>query len=209
MPRATRDPWTDALAHLSASDARLADLIERVGPCLLRPRKDRFGVLVRAIVGQQISTRAAETIAGRLLEKTGAPYRHDAILALSDDELRGCGLSSQKVKYVRALSEHVRDGKVRLQRMHRMDDEEIIKALTQVPGIGRWTAEMFLIFSLNRPDVLPVSDLGIRAGLRDHHDLADLPAPRRCVELAEPWRPYRSVAMWYLWKSLALPKSAA
>lgn len=180
-------------------------MIVLVGPCDLRPRKDRFGVLVRAIVGQQISGKAADSIAARLLEKTGEPYQHEAILALADEELRSCGLSPQKVRYVRGLAEHVRDGKVRLDRLHRMDDEAIIESLTQVPGIGRWTAEMFLIFCLNRPDVLPVADLGIRTGLQKHHGLDDLPAPRQCVELAEPWRPYRSVAMWYLWRSLSLP----
>jgi DNA-3-methyladenine glycosylase II len=180
-----------------------------VGPCRLRPRRDRFGTLVRAIIGQQISTRAAATIDARLRALAGEPHDPDGILSVGEAGLRQCGLSGVKAHYVLNLAEAVKDGRVPLRRIGVLDDREIVARLTQVKGIGTWTAEMFLIFALNRPDVLPVADLGVRVGFRDYFGLAELPAPRICVELAEPWRPYRTVAMWYLWRGLDTPKPPA
>jgi DNA-3-methyladenine glycosylase II len=193
-------PWADAVAHLRGVDARWVALIDRVGPCRLRPRRDRFGTLVRAIIGQQISTKAATTIDGRLRAMGGTPHTPEGLLALGEAKLREAGLSGVKTRYVLNLAEAVATGRVPLRRIGALKDEEVIVTLTSVKGIGVWTAQMFLIFSLNRPDVLPIDDLGVRHGLRDHYGLEAAPAPRDCVALAEPWRPYRSVAMWYLWR---------
>jgi DNA-3-methyladenine glycosylase II len=206
-PRPRRDPWAEATAHLRAIDPRWPPLLDRVGPCRLRPRptRDRFGTLVRAIIGQQISSRAAASIDDRLRALAGTPHEPDALLALGESRLRTAGLSGVKARYILNLAEAVASGRLPLGRIGTWDDEAIIARLTEVKGIGRWTAEMFLIFALNRPDVLPVADLGIRAGLRDYYGLADLPGPRECVALAEPWRPYRTAAMWYLWRRLDPP----
>ncbi len=209
MPRTKTDPWGSAVAHLIAADPRWTPVIERVGPCRLRPRRDRFGTLVRAIIGQQISTKAAASIDARLRALTGDPHRPEALLSAGETVLRSAGLSGVKARYVLNLSEHVASGRLPLARIGRWDDETIIARMTEVKGIGRWTAEMFLIFALNRPDILPVADLGVRVGLRDHHDLPDLPGPKDCVTLAEPWRPYRTVAMWYLWRKLDVPTTKA
>lgn len=202
------DPWADAIAHLRAVDPRWCPLIDRIGPCLLRPKPDRFGILVRAIVGQQISSKAAASINRRLLEGQGTP-RHQAetLLALGVEGIRNAGLSGVKASYVLHLSEAVASGRLVLSRIGRLGDAEILARLTEIRGIGPWTAEMFLIFALNRPDVLSVGDLGVRVGIRDHFQLETLPNPRRCVELAEPWRPFRSVAMWYLWRSIDTPST--
>ncbi|RUL87149.1 DNA-3-methyladenine glycosylase family protein [Tautonia sociabilis] len=203
------DPWADAVAHLRAIDPRWHPLIDRIGPCRLRPRRDRFGILVRAIIGQQISTKAASSINRRLLDLQGSD-RHlpDSLLALGIDGLRSCGLSGVKAGYVRNLSEAVASGSVPLSRIGRLRDAEIVSLLTGIKGIGPWTAEMFLVFALNRPDVLSVGDLGVRAGIRSHFGLDALPTPRQCLDLAEPWRPFRSVAMWYLWRGLDSPPPA-
>ena len=203
-----RDPWQTAIEHLRKADRRWHPIIERVGPCKLRPVKDRFPILVRAIIGQQISTKAAQSINRKLLDLAGEPPRPEALLSLGDDRLRTCGLSGQKASYILNLSEHVATGRLPLARIGRLSDEEIITRMTEVKGIGRWTAEMFLIFALNRPDVLPVHDLGIRVGLRDFHALPDLPKPRECHPLCEPWRPYRSVAMWYFWRHIDAVRSS-
>ena len=200
-----RDPWAEAVAHLKRVDARWVPVIERVGPCLLRPGRDRFGTLVRAIIGQQISARAAATINTRLRNRVAGPLDPGALLALGEPELRAAGLSGVKARYVLNLAEAVADGRLPLRRIGTRTDEEIIARLTAIKGIGTWTAQMFLIFSLNRPDVLPNGDLGVRAGLRDLHGLPDLPTPAQCIPLAEPWRPFRTVAMWYLWRGIIAP----
>ncbi len=194
------DLWNDAVQHLRAADDRWHPLIESVGICTLKPRKDHFGTLVRAIIGQQISAKAASTIDARLRTLSGEPHEPRAILEAGEAALRSCGLSGVKARYVLNLAEAVVEKRVPLARLARLDDETIKNRLTSIKGIGPWTAEMFLIFSLNRPDVLPVGDLGVRAGLRDFHGLEGLPSPRECVELTETWRPYRSIAMWYLWR---------
>ncbi|MEW4570179.1 DNA-3-methyladenine glycosylase [Tautonia sp. JC769] len=202
------DPWADAVAHLREIDPRWCPLIDRAGPCLLRPKPDRFGILVRAIVGQQISSKAAASINLRLLHGQGAKrHRAESLLALGAEGIRAAGLSGVKASYVLHLSEAVASGQLKLARLGRLDDAEIKAQLTAIRGIGPWTAEMFLIFALNRPDVLSVGDLGVRVGIRDYYGLETLPDPRSCVELAEPWRPYRSVAMWYLWRTIDTPAS--
>jgi DNA-3-methyladenine glycosylase II len=191
-----------AQRHLARRDPVLKRVIARVGPCTLRYNPDRFAALARSIVAQQISTKAAAAILARL-EQTLRPHRivPRAILAASDEVLRGAGLSAAKLRALRDLAEKVHDGSVPLRRLHRFPDEEVIERLIPVRGIGRWTAEMFLIFSLGRLDVLPIDDLGLRAGVRDQYGLASLPQKAELTALAEPWKPYRSVATWYFWRS--------
>ncbi len=201
-----RNRWHEAVTHLQALDGPWAARISRVGACDLRPRKDRFGTLVRSIIGQQISTKAAATIDARLraLSEDGQ-HRPDRLLSLGEPALRSAGLSGVKASYVLSLSEAVVTGRLTLNRAGYWSDEEVVQRLTEVRGIGRWTAEMFLIFALNRPDVLSVGDLGVRVGIRNHFGLTDLPGPLECRTLTEPWRPFRSVAMWYLWRDLDTP----
>lgn len=202
MPRSRVDRWADAVAHLTATDVRLRTIVERIGPCGLTPRRDRFGTLVRAIIGQQISSKAAAAIDRRLRSQAGDPHAPDGLLDLGLDGLRAAGLSAGKAQYVLNLAQAVAAGRLPLDRMARWDDEQIIARLIEIKGVGRWTAEMFLIFALNRPDVLPVADLGVRVALRKHHSLDDLPKPSHCAKLAELWRPWRTVAIWYLWRDL-------
>jgi 3-methyladenine DNA glycosylase/8-oxoguanine DNA glycosylase len=156
---------------------------------------------VRAIIGQQISTRAAASIDGRLKELCGGAYVADRLLALGQTGIRDAGISGMKASYLLNLSNAVASGELPLDRLARLSDAEIVERLTRIKGIGVWTAEMFLIFALGRPDVLPVADLGVRVGMRRFHGLGGLPTPADCVTLAHQWRPYRSVAIWYLWRS--------
>lgn len=196
-----------ARRHLSRRDAILKPLIRTIGPCTLRLSDDCFATLVRSIVSQQISTKAARAIGGRLLEKVGR-FEPKRILAASADDLRGAGLSANKQRSIRDLAEKCRDGVVPLKKLAGMADADVIATLTQVRGIGVWTAEMFLIFSLGRPDVLPVGDYGLRAGVQKHYQLADLPKKQELIELTEDWRPFRSVGTWYIWRSLGgVPQS--
>jgi DNA-3-methyladenine glycosylase II len=165
---------------------------------------DRYGALLRAIVGQQLSTRAARAIYGRLIERFGGrPPTPEEVLATDPDELRAAaGLSRAKVAYLRSLAEHVRDGSLELDRLEELPDEEVIAELTAVRGIGTWSAHMFLMFTLGRPDVLPVGDLGLRRAVMVRYGLPELPAPAVIERIAEPWRPYRTLACLYLWRSL-------
>ena len=201
-PRKRREPWADAIAHLRAADPYCAAAIDRVGPCLLEPRPDRFGTLVRAIIGQQISSKAATSIDRRLREIGGEPHDPSVLLGLGEAALRGVGLSGVKARYVLNLAEAVAAGDAPLDQFDHWDDEAIIASLTAIKGVGRWTAEMFLIFALNRPDVLPVGDLGVRVALRDRHALPELPKPGACEALADHLRPYRSIAVWYFWRDI-------
>jgi len=191
-----------AQKHLSRCDRVLNQLIRAVGPCTLRYERNRFGTLARSIISQQISTKAARAIRARVeAALNGQGLSAEGILSLSDLEMRRAGLSESKMKSLRDLAEKV-DGKaVRLRTIHKLPDEEVIDALIPIRGIGRWTAQMFLIFSLGRLDILPVDDLGLRAGVQDQYGLDELPDKDQLSELAEPWRPYRSIATWYLWRS--------
>jgi DNA-3-methyladenine glycosylase II len=210
MPRAPGpDRWAPSVDHLVGSDPRWRPLIDRIGPCTLKPRRDRFGTLVRAIIGQQISSKAAASIDLRLRTLSGNPHRAEALLAVGEPGLRSVGLSGVKARYVLNLAEAVQSGAFPLDKIGRWSDERIIQSLTAVKGIGVWTAEMFLIFALNRPDVLPVGDLGVRAGMQRYFGLDAPPQPRDCIPLAEPWRPHRTVAMWYIWKLLDTPAPPA
>jgi DNA-3-methyladenine glycosylase II len=193
---------------LRRADPRLREVIKRIGPCRLAPRPDRFGTLVSSIVSQQISSKAAASINQKLHALGGQPHRPERLLTLGDEALRSVGLSAAKARYVLNLAEAVVDGSVPLDAFDdSWEDAAIVASLISVKGIGIWTAEMFLIFSLNRPDVLPVHDLGVRAALRDLHGLPDLPRPGDCHSLAEAWRPYRTIASWYIWRNVDTPRA--
>lgn len=194
-------------------DPVLADLIRTHGPCGLAAaqRSDHFTALVRAITGQQLSTKAASTIFSRLAALMPEALTPEALSRLTDEQFRAVGMSRQKVAYFRDLSEKVMTGALPLQSaattgiadpLEAMTDDEVIAALTQVKGIGRWSAEMFLMFRLHRPDVLPVGDLGIVNAVKNVYRLRKRPTPDRIRKIGEAWRPYRSVASWYLWRSL-------
>lgn len=205
--------YATARRALMRRDPVLAAIIKQHGPCGLgavRERYDHFAMLVRAIVFQQLSTKAATTIHTRLMAHmpAGSPTP-DALVTLTDEQLRLAGISRQKAMYLRDLGEKVRGGLVPLDSVDALSDEEVIAALTQVKGIGRWTAEMFLIFRLGRPDVLPLNDLGIINAIQKAYRLRKKPTPDRMRRLAEPWRPYRSIACWYLWRSLEPPPPRA
>jgi DNA-3-methyladenine glycosylase II len=196
--------YPKARRMLARRDPILRDLMRRHGPCGLADSQhtDPFQALVHAIISQQLSTKAAATIAARvdaLLDGLPIPAR---VAAVSDAQLRSAGLSGQKVSYLRDLCARIADGSLPLDTLDHMQDEEVIEALTRVKGIGRWTAEMFLMFRLHRPDVLPVGDLGIVKAVQRAYRLRTLPSPTRLLRLGELWRPYRSVACWYLWASL-------
>jgi DNA-3-methyladenine glycosylase II len=198
---------------LAASDPTMAALIERLGKIdiatRLQRRKeerpgDAYGALLRAIVGQQLSTKAARTIYLRVVELFGGTTPSpEQLLAAKEEDLRACGLSGRKTEYVRDLASHVLSGELELDRLDRLGDEEVIEEIVAVRGLGRWTAEMFLLFHLERPDVLSGGDLGIRKAIQIEYGLEEMPSPARVIEIGEPWRPYRSLASLYLWESLA------
>jgi len=202
-----------ARAQLAAADPTMAALIERVGEIDLATRlrrrseerpADAYGALLRAIVGQQLSTKAARTIYGRVLElfggSTPAP---EQLLEAEEADLRSAGLSGRKVSYIRDLATHVISGELELDRLGDLSDEEAIAEIVAVRGLGLWTAEMFLLFHLERPDVLSGGDLGIRKAVQVEYGLEQMPSPERVLEIGEPWRPHRSLASLYLWESLA------
>jgi len=197
-----------ALDHLKKSDAVLASIIARVGPCKINMayRDASFEMLARSIVFQQLSTKAARTIYGRLEEAAGGALTPEAIRNLSVGEMRRAGLSRQKLGYIRDLAEHALSGKVDFTRLPAMSDEEVIAALTDIKGVGVWTAHMFLLFSLRRPNVLPVGDLGVRMAIQRAYRKRKMPTPKQVEQIARGWHPYCSYAAWYLWRSLDLPK---
>jgi len=189
---------------LARRDPVLRGLIREHGPCGLADAQhtDPFRALVSAIISQQLSTRAAATIKGRLDTLVAAPLTPGGVAAIDDQALRGVGLSRQKIAYLRDLCGRVLRDELALDALDSMGDEAVVAALTSVKGIGRWTAEMFLMFRLHRPDVLPVGDLGIVRAVQRAYGLRKVPTPERLTKLGEQWRPYRSVACWYLWASL-------
>lgn len=193
---------------LSCGDPVMEGLVRRIGPLDFEQRRrgrpeDAYGSLVRTIVGQQISTKAAGSIYGRLTAMFGdRPPTSGEILSAGDEDLRACGLSGPKVLYLRSLAQRVVSGELELGTLDRLSDEEIIAEIVAVKGLGRWSADMFLIFHLRRPDVLPVGDLGVRRAAERVHDLPGPPDAKTLYRLAEPWRPHRTLASFYLWESL-------
>jgi DNA-3-methyladenine glycosylase II len=194
-----------AVAHLKHVDPVLARVIRRVGPCALTVRREgtHFDAVARAIVYQQLSGKAAGTILARFREIYGerAPEPVE-LLATPDERLRAAGLSRQKIAYLRDLATKVHEGTVPLDSLDALSDDEVLDALVRVKGVGRWTAQMFLMFRLGRPDVLPELDLGVQRGIQLAYGLPALPRPKDVERIGHPWAPYRSVAAWYLWRSL-------
>ena len=191
-----------ALQHLKSADPVMAGIIERVGPYALSLREPTFETLARSITFQQLSGKAAGTIFARVKKAVGRRFTAPAFLKLTEEELRACGLSRQKIASLRDLAERVAHRQISFRKLLHLQDEEIILQLSQVRGVGVWTVQMFLIFALQRPNVLPVSDLGVRSAVRRAYGLDELPKPTELAVIAEKWHPYCSVATWYLWRSL-------
>lgn len=196
-----------ALEHLRQVDPIMGNLISKAGPFTLKLDRNRFGMLVRSILSQQISTNAARAIRLRLDELLlPDKVSPEAIAGATDEQLRAVGLSAQKVSYLRDLSSRVLDNRLQLTRIGRLSDEQAIEHLVQVRGIGRWTAQMFLIFSLGRLDIFPHDDLIVRSSIRELYGLAELPDKKTSHEIAASWAPFRSVASWYCWRLIDVKK---
>ena len=204
-PSLTPDDYVRARRLLMRRDPVLGRTIKQIGPCGLASRQqpDHLTALARAIVGQQLSSKAAATIFARFAALfPGALITAPGLDRLEDQTLRGVGLSGQKLAYMRDLSARLSDGRLQLDDLDLLSDEAVVERLTAVKGFGRWTAEMFLMFRLHRPDVLPVGDLGIMNAVQRLYRLRKRPNPKKLLQIGETWRPYRSVACWYLWQSL-------
>ncbi len=191
-----------AMLHLKSSDPVMRGIIERVGPCRIQYGPAQFSSLAESIVYQQLNGRAAATIFERVLALTGRPLTPAGVLKLTDEQLRGAGLSKQKLSYLKDLAAKTNSGELDFARLPQLADEEVIAHLTQIKGIGVWTAQMFLMFTLRRPDVLPTGDYGIQNAIRKHYGKRKMPKPKEMERLARPWAPHRTLACWYLWKSL-------
>jgi DNA-3-methyladenine glycosylase II len=199
-----------AIEHLKKSDPVLSAIIDRVGDYGIQFRQPDFETLVKSIVYQQLSGRVASVIFGRLAAaacpkttpKTTAKMTPESVLKLRPSRMRKLGLSTQKTAYIRDLARHTRDGRVVFDELHGLSDQAVMERLTQVKGIGVWTVHMFLIFALQRHDVLPIGDLGIRNAIRKAYGMAELPTPAEMEAIAASWRPFCTVASWYLWRSL-------
>ena len=210
MPLTDAD-YPKAVRLIARRDPILGAIVRTIGPCGLpgRQRHDHLTTLISAIVSQQLSTKAAATIFGRFvaLFPGGAITDAATIASFEDHALRGVGLSGQKVGYLRDLCARLQDGRLRLEELDALPDEQVVVRLTEVKGFGRWTAEMFLMFRLLRPDVLPVGDLGIVNAIQRVYKLRKRPDAKRMLAIGEVWRPYRTVACWYLWQSLRLEQA--
>ena len=192
-----------ALKHLKKSDPVIAAIIQRVGPCVIQYREPSFETLVRSIVYQQLSGRVASVIFGRLHAAAGEEQLTPAgIMKLRPEKMRKVGLSAQKTLYIRELAKHTKRGSIVFENLCESDDVNVIDHLTRVKGIGVWTAQMFLMFALRREDVLPVADLGMRSAMRRAYGLKAPPKPAEMEKIAAAWKPYTSIACWYLWRSL-------
>lgn len=194
----------DAVQYLCKVDSNLEKIIKIVGKYSINIRNDPFQSLVESIIYQQLAGKAANAIYNRFINYyNNKQITPTLILNSPNDNLKKVGLSNRKIDYLKDLALHVYDGRINLEELPKMNDEEIINKLVNVKGIGRWTSEMFLIFSLGRQDILPVTDLGVRKAIQKIYSLSELPKPNIMMEIAKPWRPYRSIATWYLWKSLS------
>ena len=191
-----------AINHLKRSDPVMAAIIERIGPCRIEYGEPTFHSLAEAILYQQLNGKAAVTIFNRFTALAGDPLTPEGILKLTDAQMREVGLSRQKTAYLRDLAEKTQAGLMEFERMTELSDEDVIAHLTQVKGVGVWTAHMFLMFTLHRPDVLPTGDYGVQAAIKKHYKKRNWPKPAVMEKIAKPWSPYRSVACWYLWKSM-------
>lgn len=190
------------MLHLQQADPIMAEIIRRVGPCEFAVRQPTFETLARSITFQQLNGKAAGTIFGRLRKAVGRRFTASAFLKLTPEQLRACGLSKQKMASLHDLASRVARREINFRKLGDLQDEEIIVTLSRVRGVGVWTAQMFLIFALQRPNVMPLADLGIRNAVRRAYGLTELPNPAELSKIAEKWQPYCSVASWYLWRSL-------
>jgi DNA-3-methyladenine glycosylase II len=205
MASVTPSYWDDACRHLSRRDRVMKKLIPRFGEARLQSRGDAFTTLARSIVGQQISVKAAQSVWDRFASASGAPSNHlspVSVLTLSVEQMRGAGLSGRKTEYLHDLARHFSDGAVHVAQWQEMDDEAIIGELVAIRGIGRWTAEMFLIFHLMRPNILPLDDLGLIKGISVNYFSGEPVSRAEAREVGDAWAPFRSVATWYIWRSL-------
>jgi DNA-3-methyladenine glycosylase II len=193
-----------AVNHLKKADPILRAIIARVGPCRIQYGPPEFHSLAESIVYQQLNGRAAETIFDRFTTLAGDPVTPHGILKLTEAQMRSVGLSKQKSSYLRDMAERATRGELDFSKLHELSDEEVIRHLTQVKGVGEWTAQMFLMFTLKRPNVLPTGDFGVQMAIKKHYRKRKLPKPSAMEKLARPWEPYRSFACWYLWRSLDL-----
>jgi DNA-3-methyladenine glycosylase II len=201
-PKTLSPPHRAAQRHLAASHPVMTRLIERIGPCTFRPNPDLFTVIVHTVISQQISVKAADSIGLRLREAAGRNgLTPAAILKLSDGQLRAAGLSAAKQRSIRTIAARIAEGTLDLAALTGQSDADVFTTLRQVPGLGPWSVDMVLIFGLGRPDILPVGDFGLRMGVKEVYELPALPSPGELEELSQPWRPYRSVATWYFWRS--------
>jgi len=191
-----------AILHLKKSDPVLATIIERVGPYRIEYGDPTFHSLAEAIVYQQLNGKAAVTIFKRFSDLAGTPLTPEGILKLTDAQMRSVGLSKQKSSYLKDMAQRAARGELDFSRLAEMTDDEVIAHLTQVKGVGMWTAHMFLMFTLRRPNVLPTGDYGVQNAIRKHYKKRKLPKPVQMEKIAKCWEPYRSVACWYLWKSM-------
>src|SRR6187200_554426 len=192
----------DVIQYLCKVDSNLEGIIKIVGKYSINIRNDPFQSLVESIIYQQLAGKAANAVYNRFINYyNNKQITPTLILNSPNDNLKKVGLSNRKIDYLKDLALHVYDGRINLEELPKMNDEEIINKLVNVKGIGRWTSEMFLIFSLGRQDILPVTDLGVRKAIQKVYSLSELPKPNIMIEIAKPWRPYRSIATWYLWKS--------
>jgi DNA-3-methyladenine glycosylase II len=194
-----------ALVHLRAADPVLATVIDRVGTYAMQYHEPTFRALVRSIVFQQLHGKVARTIFDRLQNKAGGEITPESILKLRPAQMRSVGLSKQKLTYIRDLARKTRDGLVEFHKFPQMSDEEVIAELTSVKGIGQWTAHMFLMFALRRPNILPTGDYGVRSAMRKAYGIKVMPKPRTMERIAKCWHPYCSIASWYMWRSLDVP----
>ena len=191
-----------AILHLKKSDPVMSAVIERVGPFRMEYGEPTFHSLAEAIVYQQLNGKAAVTIFKRFTDAAGDPVTPEGILKMTEQQMRAVGLSKQKSSYLRDLAEKTKAGLLEFDRLPDLSDVEVIEHLTLVEGIGVWTAQMFLIFTLRRPDVLPTGDYGVQVAIKKHYRKRKLPKPKDMEKIAKPWSPYRSIACWYLWRSL-------
>jgi DNA-3-methyladenine glycosylase II len=191
-----------AINHLSKADPVLRAIIERVGACRIEYGPPEFHSLAESIVYQQLNGNAAFTIFKRFATLAGDPVTPNGILKLTEQQMRSAGLSKQKSSYLRDMAERAARGELDFSKLHELTDEDVIKHLTQVKGVGQWTAQMFLMFTLKRPNVLPTGDFGVQMAIKKHYKKRKLPKPVTMERIAKPWEPYRSFACWYLWRSL-------
>jgi DNA-3-methyladenine glycosylase II len=213
-PHVTPDYYQRGRRYLLAKDPKLAEIIRRAGPCRMRAYQEghAFSALIETIVSQQLSTRAADTIFGRVCALchdadgagNGGGLSPERVLTLDPTQLRGAGLSGAKTKYVQELAGKVADGTIVLDDLAALPDEDVTRVLSQVKGIGPWSTHMFLIFRLHRPDIWPIGDLAIVKALQRYHGFRKVPKVKKLEKMGDAWRPYRSLAAWYLWASLSL-----